>query len=117
MHAERGTTVTRVTEESTGHHVRRRREALGKSVRQLAEDSGVHRNTIGKIEADDPSVEDFTVQRLLRALDRLEHRYSTHDPERVLSRVTLPDGTTAVFEGSPDGVAEALAKFLESRNG
>lgn len=108
-------TLPRVADETVGQQVTRRRQALGLSGRELHEKSGVHRNTIAKIEKDDPTVEEFTVARLLQALDRLEHRYGVDQPDRVVSRVRLPDGTEVFFEGDAAGVAEAAEAFLAKR--
>lgn len=111
----RTSTLARVRDETVGQQVARRRDALGMSVRALQEATGVHRNTIGKIEKDDPSVEEFTIARLIQGLEKLERRYGMDDPERTVSRIRLPDGTEVYFEGSPDGVAEAAEAFLAKR--
>lgn len=108
--------VAPVTDETTGGAVVRRRTALGLSVRRLQEESGVHRNTIAKIERDDASVEEFTVARVIAALDRLERRYSTDDPNYIVSRIELPDGSKLFFEGTPGDVGEAVAKYLAERD-
>lgn len=113
---KRAPKVSAVTQDSAGQAARRRREALGLSVRQMEAEAGIGRATISRIENDDPKVEGFTRERLMRALDKLEKRFGTDDPERVLSRVQLPDGTVIVFEGTPDGVAEAVADYLRRRN-
>lgn len=107
--------VAGVTEEMTGQSVKRRRLALGLSVRQMADESGMSRATVAKIEADDETVEDYTRARLGAALDRLEHRYGVEDPEQVTTRLELPDGTVAFFTGSPANVAETLSEFLRRR--
>lgn len=108
-------TLARVANETVGQQVARRRTALKLSVRELHERSGVHRNTIAKIEKDDPSVEEFTTARLLQALDRLEHRWGTNDPDRIVSRIRLSDGTEVFFEGDATGVAQAAEAFLAKR--
>lgn len=111
-----GNTVAHVTDETFGQQVRRRRELLGLSARQFAEAADVHRNTLAKVENDADGVEELTKARILKALDRLEKLYGTDDPERMVSHIKLPNGTEVWFEGSPDGVAEMVAKFLADRD-
>lgn len=124
MVMDRGPTLDRVASEAdenetVGQQVRRRREALPMSGRELSAASGVHRNTIAKIEKDDPSVEEFTVARLLAALDRLEHRYATDDPDMVVQvmEIELPDGrrVRVTHTGTAANVAEAAMQFLRER--
>lgn len=110
-------TLPPVTDETRGQQFANRREALRMSVRQLHEATGIARGTIAKIEHDDPSVEDFTVERLARELDRLERRHGIENPDQVLQVVELPDGTRVTHTGSPAGVAEAAARFLAERAG
>lgn len=112
-------TLAGVTNETVGQEIARRRAALNMSVRQLHEASGVHRNTLGKIERDDPTVEPFTVERVRQALERLEHRYGVDAPDSVIQvlEIELPDGTKAkvTYTGTPENVAEAAARFLAKR--
>lgn len=113
-------TVAPVTDESPGAEVARRRIALGYDRAELAEKAGVHRNTLAKLELGDASVTPVTVQKVRKALDRLEHMHGSDAPDEVINtiEVTLPDGRTArvTFTGSPEGVAEAALKFLAGRD-
>lgn len=108
--------VTRVTDELAGARIKSRRLALGLSLRAMAEESGVHRTTLTRIESGAPGVEEHSMSRVLATLDRLEHRYGLDDPSHTVSVIELPDGSRVTFTGSPDGVAEAAARFLASRD-
>lgn len=108
--------LARVTTETVGQQVKRRRIALQLSVRQLAAKANVDRARIAAIEADSDKVREITTSRVLATLERLEKGYGADDPDRIVSHLKLPDGTEAWFEGSADGVAEAVAKFLAQRD-
>lgn len=107
--------VSVVVEETPGGRAKRRRETLGLSLRQAAEVTNVGRATIAKLENDDPSVDEVSHMRLASAYDRLERRYGLEEPTKIVNVLELPDGTRVVFEGSPEGVAEAAARFLAER--
>lgn len=115
-HAEATLTVGRVTNESVGTRARHRRDALGLSLRRAAEQTGVSRPTIVKIEEDDPTADDLSVSRLMAAYARLERRYGMDAPEEVVNmlEVDLGDGRIArsTFTGTPEGVAEATARLI-----
>src|SRR3712207_4453156 len=111
-------TLSLVTEgETTGQAVRRRRKVLRLSGPQLADEIGVHRNTIGRIERDEPNVDHDTIEAVLVGLERLEKRWGADRPDDVVQVIELPDGTKATFTGSVDNVAELVARFLANRKG
>jgi transcriptional regulator with XRE-family HTH domain len=104
----------RVSEETTGEQVERRLARLGINQEEFAKLAGVHVRTLRKIRNDVP-VEDMPRAKVLRTLDRLEVEYGIDQPEKIVNVVELPDGSRVVFEGSPEGVAEAAARFLRER--
>lgn len=92
-----------------------RRTSLGFSVRKMADETGVSRESITKIERGDPSVDQFTIDRYLSALDRMENRLGVTDPEHVVNLIELPDGTKVTFTGTSANVAASAAAFLANR--
>lgn len=109
-----GPTV-RVVTESVGDEVDRRLGRMGLEYQDFAVRAGVHVNTLRKIRKGDPSVEPFTVARVLRVIEELEREMGLTEPEKVVNVIELPDGTRVLFEGSSEGVAEAARRFLRDR--
>lgn len=107
--------VGHVETESTGELARARREALGLSKRRAAQATGVSRPTIDKVEDDDPTADELSVSRLMAAYARLENR--DPEPVEIVNVIELEDGTRVTFTGSPDGVAEAAARFIAEHRG
>lgn len=106
-----------VTEGEIGPELRRRRESLGLSVRQLASLAQVDRGRLSALESSDPAVRASTIGAVRSTLDRLEHEMGQTDtPDLVTNTIELPDGTKVTFVGPADGVAEAAAKFLASHS-
>lgn len=64
-------------------------------------------------------VRPVTYAALERTLDDIEEATSLDVPdEAVISTLELPGGITVTFQGSSEGVADAVAKFLsEHRTG
>lgn len=108
--------VGRVTDENLAAEAARRRAALGFSVRKMAEQTGVHRDSIGRIERGDDTLDRFTVDRYLSALDRLEGRLGMDNPDHVINVIELADGTKVTFTGTSASVADAAAAFLANRD-
>lgn len=107
--------MTTVDDQSVGQQIKQRRTNLDYSLRRMAAETGIHRDTLTKVEADDPTVDDFSVDRYLSALDRIERRLGVDNPDHVVNVIELPDGTRVTFTGTPLGVAEAATEFLRSR--
>lgn len=103
--------VASVPDETLGERVRRRRMALGYSLRQLGTEAGVDRVRISSIEKGE-QVTELVLSRVLTTLDRLERFHGVDDPDEVVNVLELPDGTRVTFTGSPEGVAEAAENFL-----
>ena len=95
----------------------RRRIALGYSVRQAADLSGIGRGTIAKIEQGDTSggPDDLSAARYVRWLSDQERSLGMDNPERVVSVVELPDGTRVIFEGDATTASAAAAAFLRDQ--
>ena len=70
-------------DETTGQEIRRRRAALGMSVSALSEVSGIYRDTITKIEADDARVRASSIGAVRMALERLEEEAGMDIPTQV----------------------------------
>lgn len=109
--------VPSVTDESTGAAITRRREALGYFDRKdFAPLVPIAINTLRKVELNDPSVDPKTVRRVLAKLVELERLHSDDAPDEIVNvlEVDLGDGRTAraTFTGSPEGVAEAVARLV-----
>lgn len=108
--------VAVVPDESLGEQVKRRRMALGLSLRQLEDEAGVGRARLAAIEKGDDKVREITTSRVLSTLDRLEHRYGVDDPDAVVNvlEVEMPDGrkVRATFQGSPEGMDEVVARLV-----
>lgn len=101
-----------VTEGEIGPELKRRREALGLSVRQLASLAKVDRGRLGALERGEPGVRPSTIGAVRSALERLEQELGQDSPDLVTNTIELPDGTKVTFVGPADGVAEAAAHFL-----
>ena len=108
--------VSQVNDETLGQKVSGRRADMGFSVRRMAEETGVSRESIAKIERDDPSLDEFTVDRYLSALDRIEKRLGMQNPDHMVNVIELPDGTKVTFTGTSVQVADAAAAFLAHRD-
>lgn len=83
-----------------GEKIRKMREEAGRSLRELARDSGLHFNTIAKIERGDrnPDEDSDTVKQIVAALSR--------PPKRPAKREAHKNGRPRV------GVADWAPKFL-----
>lgn len=109
--------VAAVPDETVGEQVKRRRIALGLSLRQLEDEAGVNRARLSAIERGDAKVREITTSRVLSTLDRLERRYGMDDPEEVVNvlEVELADGrkVRATFSGPvPEGMHETVARLV-----
>lgn len=67
--------------ENRGRRLRDRRIRMGISVRQLADEAGMDRGILAKVEAGDASVRDTTFGKVETALARLEHEMGMDVPE------------------------------------
>lgn len=94
--------------------IRDRRVRLGLSQRALADLSGVSRASLVRAEIDESDVRVETVQRLARALDRIEDRHDRPParPGDVTVEVLLPGGERVSFTGPPGAGAREAAVFL-----
>lgn len=101
--------------ETSGQAIHRRRIALGiHTEREWEQAAGVARKTLRKIEADDPTVKDSTRRMVEAALDRLEEEAG--EGRRVHpGTITMPDGTTIVYPGTPEEVALFASRFVDDQ--
>lgn len=97
----------RSVDDETGRRLRDRRVRMGLSVRQLAEQAGVDRGRLAKLEAGDPNVRETTIGKIDGALARLEQEFGMNDPDPqpaaddgvVEFRVTGNFGVDVVVKG------------------
>lgn len=109
--------LVETSDDSPGKRIQARRIALGASVRQLAVAAGIDRGTLTDVEADLPTVRAATRGRVEATLSRMEEEAGMDTADMVTSTIRLPDGTTVMFAGTADGVAEAASKYLAERDG
>lgn len=98
--------------------LQRRVDRLGISEVGLAKQAGISRGAVRRALAGD-AVRTTTIGVLEATMDRLEVEIygerTDLDPPMV-STIVLPDGGTVTFTGSPEGVAEAAARFIAQRH-
>lgn len=104
----RPNTLEGVTTESSGEAIKRRRSALGVTVKALAERAGVDRGRLAAIE-DGASARDATIGAIEKALTALEEELSgpyDESPRLVTFRLSGDFGVDLVVEGPVDNLAE-----------
>ena len=101
--------------------VRPRRQRIGMKIAELAEEAGVSRDTLSDLETGKKRPHPETVEKVLAALDRIEHEVGLDedtpplpdgvrpigDPADDLYEVAIEDGTRrVVVKGRPKDAAE-----------
>lgn len=99
-----------VSDETRGHGIKRRREALGMSVSALAKKVGMDRGTLARAEEGDERTEALTYSRIEGALDRLETEMgidqATAEDDVVEFRLSGNFGVDVVVKGPVANLAE-----------
>lgn len=103
-----------VVVEGVGARIQARRMALGMTVKDLAELAGVDRGRLAKIEAGE-NARTSTIGAIEAALTQVEEEVSGPYDDPITSTIELPDGTKITWQGSREGVAEEVRRFLEER--
>lgn len=104
-------TVSRV-DDSTGAQVRRRRMAMGMSVKALAEHAGIDRGRLTVLE-DGGNVRLTTVSAVLRALDELEQEMGMDYPAPTVSAVEPVPNSNGLLRIRVEGMYGAESLVVE----
>lgn len=104
-----------------GAEVKTRRERLGLTIRDLAAEAGVSRDTISDLESGRKDFRQLTLSKIQRALDRLEEEAGIGAPTPVLHSteaglveldLTIEPGARAVVKGPVENLPQ-LREQLE----
>lgn len=109
-----------VDDEDIGRRLRDRRIRMGISVRQLAEEAGVDRGRLAKLEAGEANVRDTTVGKVSATIARLEQEMGMNDLDAdeggmVEFRVSGSFGVDIVVKGpvqNLDALEGSVARLL-----
>jgi transcriptional regulator with XRE-family HTH domain len=102
---------------STGRDIKARRDRIGLTIKELAEQAGVSRDTLSDWERDARNPQSETVEAVRAALDRLEEEMGikappNHGPSPGMLRFEVTGGYGAdalVVEGPVENLAELEA--------